>query len=188
MIFIASRPADLQLSIRVLLATNWSLLAIVNLLNNISGQCQRPQWRISVYCSLFSGLWPSSGSANGMKGLKVPSKCPYHILTWVMVVIFMYYHFRLIQIQKASWDERWKTLGILMMGVRGASPWPASSVGGRFLSFLSWSGAAVTAGLQGSCRRGPPLGGGRASSGGSSVRPGRSDAMMCLYWNISLRK
>ena len=161
---------------------NWRLIAIVTLLNNILGQCQRPQWRISVYCSLFSGPWPCSGPANGMKGLKVPSKCPYHILTRVMVVIFMYYHFRLIQIQKPSWDERWKTLGILMTGVRGASPWPASSVGGRFLWSLCWRGAAVTAALPASCRRGRPPGGGRASSGESSVRHGRSDLIMRISY------
>ena len=56
--------------------------------------------------------------------------------------------------------------------MRGDGAWPAWSVPGRFLSFLSWSGAAATVGPWGR-----PAGGDRESSDESSVRPGRDNSI-----------
>ena len=75
-------------------------------------------------------------------------------------------------------------------GLRGASQsgaWEAAA--GRFLSFLSWSGAAVTAALQVSFspQEGKQGGGSRGSSGGSSVKPGR-ERNCGVAVNISLWK
>ena len=69
-------------------------------------------------------------------------------------------------------------------GVSQPGAWPVWSAPGRFLSFLSWSGAAVTAAPVVSCSPWGPWGklsgGNRESSDESSVKPGRSPLLRAL--------